>query len=99
MGLHKGMDKYIGVPSVAPRGPESWQLAWPNTADHNFNYYKLLNRAEQSAIAQNQKRPTKAMPLLLTNPEEGDTWLAGSAEEASGEGREEAGFNWDIPTA
>lgn len=53
MGLHKGMEKYIGVPSVAPRGPE-WQFAWPNTADHNFNYYKLLNRAEQSAIAQNQ---------------------------------------------
>ena len=48
MGLHKGMDKYIGVPSVAPRGPESWQFAWPNTADHNFNYYKLLNRAEQN---------------------------------------------------
>jgi hypothetical protein len=29
------------------------------------------------------------MPLLLSNPEEGYTWLAGSAEEASGEGREE----------
>jgi monoamine oxidase len=54
MGLHKGMDKYIGVPSVAPRDPESWQFAWPNTADHNFNYYKLLDSAEQSAIAQNQ---------------------------------------------
>jgi hypothetical protein len=54
MGLHKDMDKYIGVPAVAPRDPESWQYAWPNTADHNFNFYRLLDNAAQSAIARNQ---------------------------------------------
>jgi hypothetical protein len=42
-----------------------------------------------TTAASNVVRPTKAMLLPLSNPEEGDTWFVGSAEEASGEGREE----------
>jgi hypothetical protein len=52
------------VPSVAPRDPESWQFAWPNTAHHNFNYYKLLDRAEQRSIAQ---KPAVAPSTIKIN--------------------------------
>src|SRR5690348_4518217 len=31
-----------------------WRFRWPNTADFNFNYYRLLDIAGDSAIAQNQ---------------------------------------------
>ena len=33
---------------------ESWRFRWPNTADFNFDYYRLLELAQDSAIAQNQ---------------------------------------------
>lgn len=57
MGLHTGIDKYIdstgnGTEQSTDSG---WQFQFPNTADFNFNYYKLLSDAEQSSIGQNQQ--------------------------------------------
>ncbi len=55
MGLHTGIDKFI--PTVERQfraGPnETWRFYYPNTADFNFNYYKLLSDATESAIALN----------------------------------------------
>ena len=55
MGLHKGRDRYFEVNKV--RGPvpsAGWRFGWPNTADFNFNYYKLLKAAAEKGIAQNR---------------------------------------------
>ena len=52
MSLHKGIDKFVRARSALPKasaGP--WQFQYPNAADFNFNYWKLLDGA--SAIAQN----------------------------------------------
>ncbi|MBD2576411.1 FAD-dependent oxidoreductase [Oscillatoria sp. FACHB-1406] len=35
------------------RSENPWQWRWPNTADFNFNYYKLLEDSKNSAIARN----------------------------------------------
>ncbi len=55
MGLHIGIDKFI--PNIAPRVKSTpnltWRFQYPNTADFNFNYHKLLSDAQESAIALN----------------------------------------------
>jgi tryptophan 2-monooxygenase len=55
MGIHKGDDKFEAVPGPAltSRIP-LWKLAYPNTADFNFNYWRLLTQAENSAIGENK---------------------------------------------
>jgi tryptophan 2-monooxygenase len=35
---------------------DQWRFSWPNTADFNFNYYKLLDLAKESAIATNKNQ-------------------------------------------
>src|SRR5262249_15882633 len=53
MSLHKSQDVYIdrsALPSPAEVG--YWQFQYPNAADFNFNYYRLLADASGSAIAQ-----------------------------------------------
>jgi len=37
---------------LAPKADNPWRFKFPNTADFNFNYWKLLNDASRSAIAQ-----------------------------------------------
>jgi tryptophan 2-monooxygenase len=54
MSLHKGMGKFVTLPPSAEHVPEAWRFVYPNTADFNFNYYQLLDRAMGSAIAENQ---------------------------------------------
>jgi len=57
MGLHIGIDKYIDKAKHAVQEPadSGWKFRFPNTADFNFNYYKLLSNAESSSIGRNQQ--------------------------------------------
>lgn len=56
MALNIGMDKYVRLfGSSAREGPPTWQFRWPNTADLNFNYYRLLTEARESGIGRNLK--------------------------------------------
>jgi tryptophan 2-monooxygenase len=48
-----------GESPAGPDQPDEWRFHWPNTADFNFNYYKLLESASESSIAENTKRNTK----------------------------------------
>src|SRR4029450_5185825 len=52
MSLHKSQDVYIDLTAL-PQSPEVgyWQFQYPNAADFNFNYYRLLENASSSAIA------------------------------------------------
>jgi len=52
MSLHKSLDKYVKLNATSPEIGD-WQFSFPNTADFNFNYYRLLQEAANSAIAQN----------------------------------------------
>jgi tryptophan 2-monooxygenase len=56
MGLHAGIDKFITTIERKVRATpnRTWRFDFPNTADFNFNYYKLLSDARESAIAYNQ---------------------------------------------
>lgn len=56
MGLHTGIDKFITTiePQVKATHNPTWRFQFPNTADFNFNYYKLLSDARESAIAHNR---------------------------------------------
>lgn len=56
MGLHTGIDKFITTVERKVRATPNttWHFNFPNTADFNFNYYKLLSDARESAIAHNQ---------------------------------------------
>jgi len=50
------MDKYVpSFGSPAREGPPTWQFRWPNAADLNFNYYRLLAEARESGIGRNVK--------------------------------------------
>src|SRR5437763_8451141 len=40
-------------------GSDQWRFVYPNIADFNFNYYKLLKDTEQSAIAENTRKDMK----------------------------------------
>lgn len=54
MSLHKGIDKFVRSSTARPQEPAGpWQFEFPNTADFNFNYWKLLNGAGNTAIAKN----------------------------------------------
>jgi tryptophan 2-monooxygenase len=56
MGLHTGIDKFILDQQQTEATPNAtWRFTFPNTADFNFNYYKLLNDARESAIGHNQR--------------------------------------------
>jgi tryptophan 2-monooxygenase len=56
MGLHIGLDKYIRLLGrrVTKASP-NWKFYWPNTADFNFNFYRLLAEAEDTGIGSNTK--------------------------------------------
>lgn len=53
MSIHKSLNKTSPIRSRAIPNAHEWQFPFPNTADFNFNYYNLLERASQTAIAQN----------------------------------------------
>ncbi|MGD2115411.1 MAG: FAD-dependent oxidoreductase, partial [Acidobacteriota bacterium] len=50
---HKGMGKYVVLPPRSEHVPDAWRFVYPNTADFNFNYYQLLDRARDTGIARN----------------------------------------------
>lgn len=54
MGLHTGLDKYISlVQSTRTDSSATWQFCWPNTADFNFNYYRLLTNSQDTGMGKN----------------------------------------------
>lgn len=53
MALHKGTSTFTSLGSV--ENEDSWKFNWPNTADFNFNYYKLLDDAANTGIAKNNR--------------------------------------------
>lgn len=54
MGIHTGQSKYIRFGKKnRPDAANSWQVSFPNPADFNFNYYRLLAEAEASGIGKN----------------------------------------------
>jgi tryptophan 2-monooxygenase len=56
MGLHKGVDKYTeSIEKTGASVPKEWRFSYPNTADFNFNYWRLLNNARTSSIGKNDK--------------------------------------------
>lgn len=56
MGLHKGSDKFFSISDDTLEATnQSWKFRWPNSADFNFNYYKLLADAQRSSIGKNNK--------------------------------------------
>jgi tryptophan 2-monooxygenase len=65
MGLHTGIDKYIDSVRNDIHGStdSGWKFQFPNTADFNFNYYKLLSDAEQSSIGQN-RQPSQRVAII-----------------------------------
>jgi tryptophan 2-monooxygenase len=42
--------------SAGRKSLDEWRFHWPNTADFNFNYYRLLELANDSSIAENQDK-------------------------------------------
>ena len=61
MGLHKGIDYIDLKPKEAQRAREkpSWKARYPNNADFNFNYWRLLDDARESAIGENKNSDLK----------------------------------------
>jgi tryptophan 2-monooxygenase len=56
MGIHKSIDVYRRSRydrALEGNTNETWKFLRFNTADFNFNYYKLLEEAEQSSIGRN----------------------------------------------
>ncbi|MEM7157584.1 MAG: FAD-dependent oxidoreductase [Myxococcota bacterium] len=56
MALNKGMDVFLDRRAILRRRgtkADPWRFQWPNTADFNFNYAKLLQDAARSSIGKN----------------------------------------------
>ena len=54
MGVHKEIDKFTdAVQKPAAPSPDEWRFRYPNTADFNFNYWRLLDQARHSSIGKN----------------------------------------------
>ncbi|RUS94965.1 tryptophan 2-monooxygenase [Dulcicalothrix desertica PCC 7102] len=53
MSIYKNFNTIGAASEASEFNGSSWQFSFPNTADFNFNYYKLLEFAQGNAIAQN----------------------------------------------
>ena len=61
MGINKSIDAYtVSEAFTMQAPPKGWRFVWPNTADFNFNYYKLLKDAENTGIG----NPPMPMPRI-----------------------------------
>lgn len=56
MSIHKGVKVR---PEQTPNAHQEWKFEWPNTADFNFDYYRLLKISEQHGIGTNQNPDLK----------------------------------------
>src|SRR5206468_1664229 len=55
MGRHKGIDRFTDVIEKPATPPDEWRSIYPNSADFNFNYWRLLDNVRGSSVGQNNR--------------------------------------------